>query len=131
MRRKTMTKQNNFLNIGNITTILNSIFLIILGYIVPYLISLGFNIPWDISVMASFLTAIVLGIFSYFNASRHNNFFDEDTDTVHIPVPLTQAQIDAIQNFINIQTGAEVEIIGDDQPENDVDVDADDREVNQ
>ena len=126
-----MTKQNNFLNIGNITTILNSIFLIILGYIVPYLVSLGFNIPWDISVMASFLTAIVLGIFSYFNASRHNNFFDEDTDTVHIPVPLTQAQIDAIQNFINIQTGAEVEIIGDDQPENDVDVDADDREVNQ
>ena len=126
-----MTKQNNFLNIGNITTILNSIFLIILGYIVPYLISLGFNIPWDISVMASFLTAIVLGIFSYFNASRHNNFFDEDTDTVHIPVPLTQAQIDAIQNFINIQTGAEVEITGDDQPENDVDVDADDREVNQ
>lgn len=124
-----MTKQNNFLNIGNITTILNSIFLIILGYIVPYLISLGFNIPWDISVMASFLTAIVLGIFSYFNASRHNNFFDEDTDTVHIPVPLTQAQIDAIQNFINIQTGAEVEIIGDDQPENDVD--DDDREVNQ
>ena len=111
-----MTKQNNFLNIGNITTILNSIFLIILGYIVPYLISLGFNIPWDISVMASFLTAIVLGIFSYFNASRHNNFFDEDTDTVHIPAPLTQAQIDAIQNFINIQTGAEVEIIGDDQP---------------
>ena len=124
-----MTKQNNFLNIGNITTILNSIFLILLGYIVPYLISLGFNIPWDISVMASFLTAIVLGIFSYFNASRHNNFFDEDTDTVHIPVPLTQAQIDAIQNFINIQTGAEVEIIGDDQPENDVD--DDDREVNQ
>lgn len=126
-----MTKQNNFLNIGNITTILNSIFLILLGYIVPYLVSLGFNIPWDISVMASFLTAIVLGIFSYFNASRHNNFFDEDTDTVHIPVPLTQAQIDAIQNFINIQTGAEVEIIGDDQPENDVDVDADDREINQ
>ena len=125
-----MTKQNNFLNIGNITTILNSIFLIILGYIVPYLISLGFNIPWDISVMASFLTAIVLGIFSYFNASRHNNFFDKDTDTVHIPVPLTQAQIDAIQNFINIQTGAEVEITGDDQPENDVDVDAD-REINQ
>ena len=120
-----MTKQNNFLNIGNITTILNSIFLIILGYIVPYLVSLGFNIPWDISVMASFLTAI----FSYFNASRHNNFFDEDNDTVHIPVPLTQAQIDAIQNFINIQTGAEVEIIGDDQPENDVD--DDDREVNQ
>jgi hypothetical protein len=126
-----MTKQNNFLNIGNITTILNSIFLILLGYIVPYLVSLGFNVPWDISVIASFLTAIVLGIFSYFNASRHNNFFDEDTDTVHIPVPLTQAQIDAIQNFINIQTGAEVEIIGDDQPENDVDVDADDREINQ
>ena len=125
-----MTKQNNFLNIGNITTILNSIFLIILGYIVPYLISLGFNIPWDISVMASFLTAIVLGIFSYFNASRHNNFFDEDTDTVHIPVPLTQAQIDAIQNFINIQTGAEVEITGEDQPETN-DADADDREINQ
>ena len=125
-----MTKQNNFLNIGNITTILNSIFLILLGYIVPYLISLGFNIPWDISVMASFLTAIVLGIFSYFNASRHNNFFDEDTDTVHIPVPLTQAQIDAIQNFINIQTGAEVEITGDDQPETN-DADADDREINQ
>lgn len=124
-----MTKQNNFLNIGNITTILNSIFLILLGYIVPYLVSLGFNIPWDISVMASFLTAIVLGIFSYFNASRHNNFFDEDNDTVHIPVPLTQAQIDAIQNFINIQTGAKVEIIGDDQPENDVD--DDDREINQ
>ena len=130
MRRKTMTKQNNFLNIGNITTILNSIFLILLGYIVPYLISLGFNIPWDISVMASFLTAIVLGIFSYFNASRHNNFFDEDTDTVHIPVPLTQAQIDAIQNFINIQTGAEVEITGEDQPETN-DADADDREINQ
>ena len=125
-----MTKQNNFLNIGNITTILNSIFLIILGYIVPYLVSLGFNIPWDISVMASFLTAIVLGIFSYFNASRHNNFFDEDTDTVHIPVPITQAQIDAIQNFINIQTGAEVEISGDDQPETN-DADADDREINQ
>lgn len=125
-----MTKQNNFLNIGNITTILNSIFLIILGYIVPYLVSLGFNIPWDISVMASFLTAIVLGIFSYFNASRHNNFFDEDTDTVHIPVPLTQAQIDAIQNFINIQTGAEVEITGEDQPETN-DADADDREINQ
>lgn len=125
-RKKTMS---NYLEFKNISTILTTIFLALFGALIGYLSSKGINLPVTAETLTSIALAIIFAVFGYYNAKNHNDLFDKENDTAHIPVPLTQAQIDAIQNFINIQTGAEVEIIGDDQPENDVDVD--DREINQ
>lgn len=120
---------SNYLEFKNISTILTTIFLALFGALIGYLSSKGINLPVTAETLTSIALAIIFAVFGYYNAKNHNDLFDKENDTAHIPVPLTQAQIDAIQNFINIQTGAEVEIIGDDQPENDVDVD--DREINQ
>ena len=125
-RKKTMS---NYLEFKNISTILTTIFLALFGALIGYLSSKGINLPVTAETLTSIALAIIFAVFGYYNAKNNNDLFDKENDTAHIPVPLTQAQIDAIQNFINIQTGAEVEIIGDDQPENDVDVD--DREINQ
>lgn len=122
---------SNYLEFKNVSTILTTIFLALFGALIGYLSSKGINLPVTAETLTTIALTLIFTIFGYYNAKNHNDLFDEENDTVHIPVPLTQAQIDAIQNFINIQTGAEVEITGDDQPENDVDVDADDREINQ
>lgn len=122
---------SNYLEFKNVSTILTTIFLALFGALIGYLSSKGINLPVTAETLTTIALTLIFTIFGYYNAKNHNDLFDKENDTVHIPVPLTQAQIDAIQNFINIQTGAEVEITGDDQPENDVDVDADDREINQ
>lgn len=92
---------NKFLNIGNITTIINSIMLILAGYIIGWLLSIGFKLPISQAELGSLLTAIVFGLFSYINAKKHNNFWDKDNDVISIPADeLTDAQIRAIENFI-------------------------------
>ena len=103
-------KKNNILTIGNITTILNTIIIIISGYIIGFLTSLGLNVPFDQTGLAGVITAIIFGLFSYVNAKNHNNFWDTETDTVNIPVPLTDEQVKVIQNYINMQTGEQISI---------------------
>ena len=91
----------NYLEFKNFSTILNSIIVIICGYLVGLLVSYGINLPFTASELAAFITAIIFGIFSYYNAKNHNDIFDKETDTLHIPVDnLTENQVDAINNFI-------------------------------
>lgn len=103
-------KYENYLNIGNITTIINSIMLIVAGYIIGWLLSLGFNVPVSQAELGALLTSIVFAVFSYINAKKHNNFFNKEEDTIQIPVNLNDAQITAIENFIEYQTGEKIQL---------------------
>lgn len=97
-----MNEEDKYLTIGNATTVINSLILIVAGYIIGGLASIGFNLPVSQAELASILTAIIFGVFSYINAKKHNNLFDNETDTITIPVnQLNEAEITAIQNFIN------------------------------
>ena len=102
----------NYITIGNATTILNTVFLVIAGYVIGFLISIGINLPITDVQLASLLTSFVFLIFGYINAKYHNNIWDKDEDTLNIPTgDLTDAQIQAIQNFINYQTNKEIQDI--------------------
>lgn len=99
-----MEKENNFKNyitIGNVTTIVNSIIVILFGYLLGYLTSLGFNLPVDESLITSLMSSIVFGLFSYINAKYHNQIWDSEQDTVRIPVNFTDSEVKAVENFIN------------------------------
>lgn len=96
---------DNYITIGNATTILNTVFVIIAGYVIGFLISIGINLPITDVQLASIFTAICFAVFGYVNAKYHNNFWDKEEDTLNIPLAdLTDAQVKAIQNFINYQT---------------------------
>lgn len=91
----------NYLEFRNFSTILNSIIVVICGYLIGLLTSYGLNLPFTASELAGIVSAIIFGIFSYYNAKHHNTIFDNDENTVYIPVDnLTKNQVDAINNFI-------------------------------
>ena len=79
-----MTKQ---ISIGNSTTVINSVILIISGYIFGALAAHFGNLPFTEAQLAEGLGVIVFGAFSYINAKNHNDFWDEDADEIHIDVP--------------------------------------------
>ena len=101
----------NYLSIGNVTTYVNTIILTISGYIFGLLLSYFGNLPFTESQLASVLSTIVFFIFSYYNAKKHNRLFDQDKDIIKIPTHLNDAQLVAIQNFINTQTGEDTIIV--------------------
>ena len=76
-----MTKQ---ISIGNSTTVINSVILIISGYIFGALAAHFGNLPFTEAQLAEVLGVIVFGAFSYINAKNHNDFWDEDADEIHI-----------------------------------------------
>lgn len=91
-----------YLKIENITTIITSILLTVFGLLLGYLASIGLNLPVTADALASIVGGLILAVFSYYNAKHHNNLFDEETDTIYIPIDnLNDGQIDAINNFID------------------------------
>lgn len=87
--------------IGNTTTVINTIALMISGAIFGVLASLGLKLPFDMYALASVIGIIIMTIFSYFNAKYKNTYFDNDTDTLTIDVSnLTDAQVTAINSFV-------------------------------
>ena len=94
-------KAKNYLEFRNISTIITSILLTVFGAILGYLSSIGLNLPVSADVLATIVGGIILAIFSYYNAKNHNTFFNEDEDTIYIPIDqLDKNQIDAINKFI-------------------------------
>lgn len=94
-----MTK---LLTINNISTILTSIFLTIFGLIIGYATSQGLNLPITAETLTTITVGIILFLFSYINAKKHNTFFDKDQDTITIPLEdVTDEQISLIKNIIN------------------------------
>lgn len=93
---------SKYLEFRNISTILTSILLTVFGLLLGYLASIGLNLPVTADVLASIVGGIILAVFSWYNAKHHNNLFDEETDTIYIPIDnLTDNQIESINNFIN------------------------------
>ena len=94
-----MTK---YLKLNNISTILTTIFLAIFGVLIGYLASKGINLPVTAETLTSLVVGLIFTIFGYYNAKHHNDFFDQDTDTIYIPIDnLTDEQIDTINTMID------------------------------
>lgn len=92
---------NKYLQFKNISTILTTIFLALFGLILGYLASKGINLPVTAETLTTIAVGVIFTIFGYYNAKHQNNLFDEETDTIYIPVDnLSEHQIDAINNFI-------------------------------
>ena len=90
-----------YLEFKNISTIITSILLTIFGLLLGYLSSMGFNLPVTADVLASICGGVILAVFSYYNAKHHNDLFDEENDTLYIPVDeLSESQVKIINNFI-------------------------------
>lgn len=91
-----------YLEFRNISTILTSVFLTVFGLILGYAASRGLNLPITAETATSITVGVILFAFSYFNAKHHNDLFDEETDTIYIPIDnLTDEQIDTINNMID------------------------------
>lgn len=91
-----------YLKIENITTIITSLFLTIFGLIIGYATSKGLNLPFTAETATTVTVGVILFAFSYFNAKNHNTMFDNETDTIYIPIDnLSEGQIKAINNYIN------------------------------
>ena len=101
----------NYLSIGNVTTYVNTIIITISGYLFGLLVSYFGNLPFTEAQLASALSTIVFFVFSYYNAKKHNTLFDQNKDIIKIPTHLNDAQLVAIQNFINTQTGEDTIIV--------------------
>lgn len=94
-----MTK---YLEFKNFSTILNSILLTVFGLIIGYATSKGINLPFDAKLATTITSGIILLAFSYFNAKHKNSLFDEETDTITIPLEeLSETQIGELQSIIN------------------------------
>lgn len=90
-----------YLEFRNFSTILTSIFLTIFGLIVGYCTSKGFNLPFTAETATTVAVGVVLFVFSYFNAKHQNTLFDNETDTIYIPIDnLDDNQIKSINSFI-------------------------------
>jgi len=90
-----------YLEFRNISTILTSIFLTIFGLLIGYATSKGLHLPFTAETATTVTVGVILFVFSYFNAKHQNNLFDEETDTIYIPIDnLNDNQITAINNFI-------------------------------
>ena len=88
--------------IGNFTTITNSLILAFAGLIIGVLTAFGLKLPFDEYSLSAIIGLIITTIFGYYNAKYKNTYFDDNTDTLTIDIDgLTEAQVQAIQNFIN------------------------------
>ena len=93
---------SKYLEFRNISTILTSVLLTVFGLLLGYLASMGLNLPVTADALASITGGIILAVFSWYNAKHHNNLFNDETETIYIPIDnLTDGQIESINNFIN------------------------------
>lgn len=80
---------------------MTSVFLTIFGLIIGYATSKGLHLPFSAETATTVTVGVILFAFSYYNAKYKNNLFDEETDTIYIPIDnLSDQQINAINNFI-------------------------------
>lgn len=91
-----------YLEFKNFSTILNSILLTIFGLIIGFAASNGINLPINAEIATTITSGVILLAFSYFNAKHQNTLFDEETDTIYIPIDnLTDEQINTINEMID------------------------------
>lgn len=95
-------KSKNKIIIGNVTTIINTLSLMIGGLIMGLLASYGLHLPMSETGLAGVIGLMISTCFAYVNAKYHCSFFDEDADELIINTgDLSDAEIQAIQTFID------------------------------
>lgn len=96
-----MEKEKKEILIGNVTTAVNTISLMIAGVIFGVITAFGLKLPFDQYSLAGVIGLLIMTGFSYLNAKYKNTYFDEDKDTLTIDVSnLTDAQVNAIKGFV-------------------------------
>lgn len=95
-------EEKNEIIIGNLTTIINSVYLATAGLILGLLSAFGLKLPVDQYGLAGVIGLVLSTIFAYINAKYHNTYFDTDEDTLTVNVNgLTSNQVNAIQKFVD------------------------------
>ena len=89
--------ENNFLSIGNATTIINTIALMCAGPLFAMLVAHFGSLPINETQLAMIIGFVITTVFAYINAKYHNTFWDKETDEIVIPINVT----DATENGIN------------------------------
>ena len=96
-----MEQEEKEILIGNVTTAVNTISLMIAGVIFGVITAFGLKLPFDQYSLAGVIGLLIMTGFSYLNAKYKNTYFDEDKDTLTIDVSnLTDAQVNAIKGFV-------------------------------
>ena len=109
--------------IGNITTLIKLVSMILAGYVIGITASHGMNLPVTESQIAEAISTILFIILAYFDAKYPNTIIDKQAkdSTVMINVPLNDLEqsIKQVDNEIIVEHDTEddneSEVIGDDQ----------------
>ena len=108
--------------IGNVTTIIKAISMIIAGYTVGIAVSLGLNLPFSEAQIADAISIIIFIIIAFLDAKYQNTIICNNNTTTEtteptIKVEVTQDELsDAIKEASeDINETTETEVIGDDQ----------------
>ncbi len=104
-----MTKQ---FTIGNTTTVINSIILIVAGYIFAGLAARFGNLPFTESQLAEVLGIIVFGVFSYINAKHHNTLWDDEEEVADEPIDDEEETIEDLVDKYQANDTIEVDVDG-------------------
>ena len=91
----------NYITIGNITTIVNTIIVVVAGYLFGLLTGFFGSLPFSEAQLAGVISAVVFLIFGYVNAKKHNNFFDKENDQLNVEVDLDGDTVKTIQELID------------------------------
>ena len=103
--------------IGNVTTIIKAISMIIAGYTVGIAVSLGLNLPFSEAQIADAISVIIFIIIAFLDAKYQNTIICNNTQPCETKIEVTQDELsDAIKEASEeINETEEVEVIGDDQ----------------
>lgn len=106
-------EEKNQIIVGNITTIIKFVSLMLSGAIFGMISAFGLKLPFDNYTLAGIIGLIIGAVFSYVDAKYQNTFFNKNADTLTIDVAgLTDNQITAINNFIEnaVETNIQYDI---------------------
>ena len=104
--------------IGNITTIIKAISMIIAGYTVGIAVSLGLQLPFTEAQIADAISIIIFIIIAFLDAKYQNTIIcNNNTTPCETKIEVTNDELsDAIKEASEeINETEEVEVIGDDQ----------------
>ena len=112
--------------IGNVTTIIKAISMIIAGYTVGIAVSLGLNLPFTEAQIADAISIIIFIILAFLDAKYQNTIIcNNNTTTTETTEPtikvevtndeLSEAIKEAAEDIEPTQETVEVDVIGDDQ----------------
>lgn len=70
-----MSNENNY--IGNITTLVKYVSMLIAGWFIGYLVSKGLNLPITTEELSQIISAIIFLLLAHIDATNPNTFFNQ------------------------------------------------------